>query len=291
MTEHELLGEPGGFGKARKVEISKKFYAAKIFREDIAERIDWKKVFEREEKILVSCKHSNIVGYSLSCKVLTLSKYPILIMELMEIDFEKYYITIIPSIQKTVDILKQVACGLDYLHSQKVIHRDLTARNVLLCNIDSSQPVAKISDFGNSRFVKSVSQTLTRLTGARTYYYLAPEVDRQNPSYTEKVDIFSLGHMCLSSSVKYIITDLPAIDEVPNKVSTQVEIRQKYFSILTNFVIGENHEFETLIKKCLANKDSERPSAADVLEELKKMKFDFKPATPPPSPSYYNGVL
>ncbi len=146
--------------------------------------------------------------------------------------------------------------------------------------VDSSQPVAKIADFGNSRFVTSVTQTLTQLHGAHTYYYLAPEVDQLNPQYTEKVDIFSLGHMCLSSSLKLVIVNLPGISKGPNKVLSQVEIRADYFLLLRD-IIGNDHQFEALIEKCLEYHGSERPSAAKVTEQLKSMRFDHTPPSPP----------
>lgn len=50
----------------------------------------------------------------------------------------------------TSDLIKwsyQVACGMEYLSSQKVLHGDLAARNVLLCEMN----VVKICDFGLAR--------------------------------------------------------------------------------------------------------------------------------------------
>ena len=65
-----------------------------------------------------------------------------------------------PECRAKVSILHDIAKGLAYLHSYKLlmIHSDLTAKNVLL----SSERVAKISDFSNSRIIdltKHVAQS------------------------------------------------------------------------------------------------------------------------------------
>ena len=45
-----------------------------------------------------------------------------------------------------LDVIKGTASGINHLHHENIIHRDIAARNVLLQNIDS-QIIAKISDF------------------------------------------------------------------------------------------------------------------------------------------------
>ena len=94
-------------------------------------------------------------------------------------------------------LLVDVVRGLLYLHTRNppVVHRDLSARNVLL----TSSLVAKVSDLGNARIVNlqpgQLARTLTRLPG--TMAYMPPEAFDQHSQYGPRLDIFSFGHLTL----------------------------------------------------------------------------------------------
>ena len=85
--------------------------------------------------------------------------------------------------------------GLLFLHCESVVHRDLTARNVLL----TSSLRAKITDFGNSRIVRlehgQLARTLTRFPG--TLVYMAPEAVSERRQYGPSLDVFSFGVLTL----------------------------------------------------------------------------------------------
>ncbi|GLC34392.1 hypothetical protein PLESTB_000733300 [Pleodorina starrii] len=76
--------------------------------------------------------------------------------------------------------------GLQYLHSRKIIHRDVKSANLF---IDSNDNI-KLGDLGIARAL-SASSNLAR-TQLGTPYYLAPEVCEDKP-YNVKSDIWSLG--------------------------------------------------------------------------------------------------
>lgn len=80
---------------------------------------------------------------------------------------------------------KQVASGMHYLHSHKIIHRDLKSENILIGQNDT----LKISDFGTS---KQWNEKSIKMSFAGTVAWMAPEVIR-NELCTEKVDIWSFG--------------------------------------------------------------------------------------------------
>ncbi|KAF8641217.1 hypothetical protein AX17_000851 [Amanita inopinata Kibby_2008] len=94
----------------------------------------------------------------------------------------------------TKSFTSQILSGLDYLHSNGVIHRDLKADNILL----EPSGICKISDFGISKKVQNI-QNIRAFTGMKgTIYWMAPEIlDPKKAGYDVKVDIWSVGCVVL----------------------------------------------------------------------------------------------
>ncbi|XP_015833522.1 mitogen-activated protein kinase kinase kinase 13 isoform X2 [Tribolium castaneum] len=89
------------------------------------------------------------------------------------------------TINRVVSWAKQITSGMHYLHSQKIIHRDLKSPNVLI----GEEEVIKISDFGTSRTWSGVSE---KMSFAGTVAWMAPEAIKELEC-SEKVDIWSFG--------------------------------------------------------------------------------------------------
>ena len=91
-----------------------------------------------------------------------------------------------------ISILTGISSGLLYLHEEcSVVHRDLTAANVLL----TADNQAKIADLGVSRIVTRNLSELSKIPG--TLAYMPPEALRDCPTYNESLDIFSYGVLAL----------------------------------------------------------------------------------------------
>ncbi|KAJ6233956.1 map kinase kinase kinase-like protein [Anaeramoeba flamelloides] len=82
----------------------------------------------------------------------------------------------------------QVANGMKYLHSRKIIHRDLKSANILLTEEDG-EIVPKIIDFGSSKR-KNEENSMRSLHG--TAQWMAPEVVRAE-QYSFSADVYSFG--------------------------------------------------------------------------------------------------
>jgi len=116
-------------------------------------------------------------------------------------DLEQYLSKNHPTLPVRINLLVQLAQGLDYLHSIDMVHRDLKPENVLV----QPGPLLKISDFGLS---KSLSESSRAYTKVGTPYFMAPEVMVHQP-YGRPADIFSLGRFSLFQSLPaiFMITD------------------------------------------------------------------------------------
>lgn len=80
----------------------------------------------------------------------------------------------------------QICLGMNYLHSHRIMHRDMKASNVFL----TTNNTAKIGDFGISKVLQGTLEAAMTVVG--TPYYMAPEVCQHKP-YTIKSDVWALG--------------------------------------------------------------------------------------------------
>merc|ERR1711874_121167 len=87
--------------------------------------------------------------------------------------------------EKIKDLMWQILCGVDFLHSHRIVHRDIKPQNILLSNGGT----LKLADFGLAR-IYDFNALLT--STVVTLWYRAPEV-LLGTTYATPVDIWSCG--------------------------------------------------------------------------------------------------
>ena len=216
--------------------------------------------FRRECDILRAAKDSHIVEFIGVFNDETQEGGVLLVMELMDqtLDTLIKYNRGNLSKEKQVDICRQIASGLRYLHQHdpQILHRDLKPSNILL---DKDGRIAKIGDFGQAKFRPSAIQYLTTKQPG-TILYMPPEAlcDKET-RFTDKGDVFSLGVVMLEVATQLSPSCmLKGIGTVP-----EVDRRAKDLS-----KVLDDHPLKALIQVCLKDDPNERPTIEEVHSEL-----------------------
>ncbi|XP_046397972.1 uncharacterized protein LOC124164614 isoform X2 [Ischnura elegans] len=159
---------------------------------------------------------------------------------------------------------KQIASGMNYLHSHKIIHRDLKSPNVLIGNGE----VIKISDFGTSREWNEIS---TKMSFAGTVAWMAPEIIRNEPC-SEKVDIWSYGVVLW----ELLTCETPYRDVDSSAIIWGVGSNSLHLPIPSTCPEG----FRLLVKQCWSAKPRNRPSFKHILMHLDIAAVEVLGTTP-----------
>ena len=233
--------------------------------------------FNGECQLLSRVRHPNIVLY-LGTYSDPETRLPVLLMELCDESLTKFLEHSHGSLpfHTQVNITHDVVLALVYLHTNEVIHRDLTSNNVLM--IAGSR--AKVTDFGMSRLV-SVNPRMTPLTQCPgNLLYMSPEALKEEPSYTKKLDVFSLGVLVVQiltrlfpqPTARFRVVDFSNDPRVGKTVNIPVDESDRRSNHLS--LIDDGHPLKAIALSCLGDKEISRPSA----QELSKMLHDMKTA-------------
>ncbi|KAG0226731.1 hypothetical protein BGW42_003455 [Actinomortierella wolfii] len=188
-----VLGNPLGSGAFRSVFEARwgcQQCAAKSFfntQSDLYER-----EIQKEIAVLQKLRHRNIIQFYRTHKQ---DDRVYLIMELAEKG------TLTKAINRGLldwsaktRLAHEIARGLEYIHQEGVLHRDLKSSNVLL----SRHMEAKLADFGLARVHSTVSTSLSMSSAGGkiigTLGWIAPEIfETSKPPYSTKSDVYALG--------------------------------------------------------------------------------------------------
>jgi serine/threonine protein kinase len=175
-------------------------------------------------------------------------------------------------------VLTGVLKGLDHLHSQNVIHRDLKMENILLKKTDPGSMslmdcVVKLTDFNISKWCPNYSDFITNTAYVGTIAFRAPEVsvlqDDGKTRYGTSVDIWGVGILSLKLRM---VTDVT--------IASEKDIIKKQLEDIPEDKADK--DIKSFIASCLMVDPKDRPTAKDLLETGKPKLYviDLGPNLP-----------
>ena len=269
----------GSYGRVIEVSVREKLYAAKEIHPELLKDVSIQEYEAAKKSFLQECftckqiHHPNIVQMlGVYYPKSDTAGLPLLVMELMDMSLTQFLKNKQlqeeeVSFSTKISILVDVAAGLQYLHSQNILHRDLSSNNILLTN----DLIAKIADLGVAKVVKQSNYSkskgyLTRAPG--TIIFMPHEALQATSDYSKPVDVFSLA--CVTLHVMSSQWPMPTSQVVlvgkRMKAYTEVERRQDYLKYC------KPPDLQELVKSCLHHIPKKRPEISQVYMELTKIK-------------------
>ena len=246
LYKDEVLGT-GAYGIVCKAKYGHFTCSAKFCHPIIKSDVNYER-FRKECSLLRALRHPNIVQY-FGVGQDPDSGDPVLLMEMLDGDLTQFLKTSTSGLSLCIEvnICHDVAQALAYLHSNRIVHCNLSSNNVLLMG---NALKAKICGFGSATVDPNSQQQLTAFPGALPY--MPPEAMTDDPKYNEKLDSFSFGVLTVQ-----ILTLL-----YPQPGSRQEHIEK----------IVTEHPLRKTALDCLEFEASSRPSAIRLCAAMEEVK-------------------
>eukprot|EP00793_Prasinoderma_coloniale_P005953 PRCOL_00004427-RA len=149
-----------------------------------------------------------------------------------------------------LDMFAQICLALDYVHDQKVLHRDLKTQNVFL----HRNGTIKLGDFGIARQMDAPMDMAMTVIG--TPYYMSPEL-MEGKAYGYKSDVWALGCVLYELATLKHAFDANDMNGLVMKI-----VRGRVLPVPMHY----SPELRALICKLLSKRSADRPTVKRVLE-------------------------
>ena len=230
-------------------------------------------IFEQECQILRDLKHPSIVQF-LGVVQDPNTKKPILLMELMKESLTGFLESSPTNVPYHLQVNISIALAVAHLHRNGILHRDLSSNNILL----NENYKVKVTDFGMSK-ISACDPSMTRSQSTKcpgTLVYMPPEALRPQPRYSDKIDSFSIGVLLVQIATRNFPapTETSITRDDPTSPWGEIdvpipEIERRRSDIVK---ISASHGFLSIFNNCLKDKSQDRPTAAQLCQNLGELK-------------------
>ncbi|KAL3635659.1 hypothetical protein CASFOL_020206 [Castilleja foliolosa] len=292
-------GYPSGGGHLKEIHWLGENFALRTFYGDISP-------LKSDISLVLSLSHPNVLQY-LCAFYDEDRKEGFLVMELMSKDLGSYIKE--HSVQRNrlpftipiaVDIMLQIARGMEYLHSKKIYLGDLNPSNILLKTKNASIGgfQVKVSGFGMTSVERSPPPKGAKPTAAPAdlNIWLAPEVlaeldhPKSKPAayYTEKADVYSFAMLCFE-----LLTGKIPFDD--SHLQGEKMVRNIRAGERPLFSYPSPKYLQNLTRKCWQTNPDQRPAFSSICRILRYIKKNLAinpnhgdPESPPPLVDYFD---
>ena len=158
-----------------------------------------------------------------------------------------------------VRLTLHAGCGMAYLHSCAVVHRDLNPNNIMVTD-ECGGLVAKLADFGLSRITAVANRDGERGSSMGTPTYAAPEVlDGKEP--TVKSDVYSFG-----VTLWYAVAHRDPFSQAKGRFDLRMVVAEQK----QRPPMLEDTDLQGIVSSCWAHDPGLRPTAIQVTARLKE---------------------
>ena len=176
--------------------------------------------------------------------------------------------------------MMQICDGLAYLHSKKIVHKDLKLANIML----TKDLEVKICDFGLSDFLERDKKHIR----CGTKIYMAPECFKMPCKYTDKTDCYVLGIMLFEIWLGKMYHKMSYFSSCgcDDIVYRSINGRKPPFLAKNN----PPRLVQNFITECWNYYPDKRPSAAQCKQKLRKILMVLDTAAPASKPYWIMDV-
>lgn len=284
LLEDQVLGH-GSYGTVYKAKYDDLLCAAKVIHPPLCddnaqlqrgpqrEHRHPIKRFESECEFMKAIRHPNIIQY-LGIAEHPRTRLPVLLTELMDGSLT-HFLENSPSpipYHIQVNFCHDISLALSFLHSNKIVHRDLSSNNVLLLG----NVRAKVTDFGMAKLFDTNAHA-TRMfitTCPGTKPYMPPEALKTGPDYTAKIDSFSFGVITLQILTQKYPDPGESVQPILHPFYTKAQIPVPECERRQNHIdeVERNHPLLNVVLNCLKDDANERPSSQELCRILEARK-------------------